>query len=319
MTLNHLILVEGLTGSGKSNAAHFIARQINRQKIPSSWLHEGEIQHPVLQNIEESSNEDLIQTIQSNWSRFLTSRIHTQEIIILEASFFNNLFESLFIRNIPLQKIITLHTELSNQAMPLNPALVYLDSGNVQQALDKNFRNRGESFKNFVIDFVMNTSYAKKHQLSGTAGCYQFWEGFVALTDKLYDQSKFKKIKLDVLNTSWKQNEELATDFLGIPYTPDMQLSSHLLLPYTGKYKDNTSSRDFEVKYQHGILQTNWIHNTFTRLIPVELDQFQAAGWHFTLHFKRSSSGQIQEIQIDGKDIDYLQLVGRKAFRRGSG
>ena len=47
-----LIIVEGLTGSGKSIMAHFIARQLQYNRIPASWVHEGEETHPILMDIE---------------------------------------------------------------------------------------------------------------------------------------------------------------------------------------------------------------------------------------------------------------------------
>jgi len=52
-----LIIVEGLTGSGKSIMAHFIARQLQYNGIAASWVHEGEEPHPILMDV-ESSIED---------------------------------------------------------------------------------------------------------------------------------------------------------------------------------------------------------------------------------------------------------------------
>ena len=49
-----LIIVEGLTGSGKSIMAHFIARQLEYNGIPASWVHEGEEPHPILMDVESS-------------------------------------------------------------------------------------------------------------------------------------------------------------------------------------------------------------------------------------------------------------------------
>ena len=52
-----LILVEGLTGSGKSIMAHMIARQLRHNGISATWIHEGELPHPL--GIEDDPGSNL--------------------------------------------------------------------------------------------------------------------------------------------------------------------------------------------------------------------------------------------------------------------
>jgi adenylylsulfate kinase-like enzyme len=69
------ILVEGLTGSGKSTMAHFIARQLNYNGIAASWLHEGEISHPVLIDM-DGSIESYMAKVRANWVAIFTRLGH---------------------------------------------------------------------------------------------------------------------------------------------------------------------------------------------------------------------------------------------------
>ena len=55
-----LILVDGITGSGKSTTAHFIARQMEKNGIKVKWYYEVEKDHPLLEidKNKDESDED---------------------------------------------------------------------------------------------------------------------------------------------------------------------------------------------------------------------------------------------------------------------
>ena len=65
-----LILVEGLTGSGKSIMAHFIARQLQYNGIPATWIHEGEDPHPILMDV-ESTIDDYMVEMRRRWTAYV--------------------------------------------------------------------------------------------------------------------------------------------------------------------------------------------------------------------------------------------------------
>ena len=48
MIKTKLILVDGISGSGKSTTAHFIHRQIEKNGIKVKWFYEQEDNHPLL-------------------------------------------------------------------------------------------------------------------------------------------------------------------------------------------------------------------------------------------------------------------------------
>ena len=100
MSKHGLILVEGLTGCGKSSLAHFISRQLDANQIPHSWVHEAEDPHP-LWPPEELGIEEFIAQMPGRWETFLAGCRGAGKIAVVEACYFNNLIEELFKENLP--------------------------------------------------------------------------------------------------------------------------------------------------------------------------------------------------------------------------
>ena len=90
---HRLILVEGLTGSGKSTTAHFIARQLQANQFPAGWIHEGELAHPVLIDVETTIEQYMADT-RDRWTAFAQQIAQSPEVVVVEASFLNNLIET---------------------------------------------------------------------------------------------------------------------------------------------------------------------------------------------------------------------------------
>jgi hypothetical protein len=103
--VHKLILVEGLTGLGKSTLAHFIARQLWYHDFDAAWIHEGELEHPLSVEVNTNDSDLFMQTTLAKWQGFVSRIEDSGEIIILEAGFFNNLLETLFLQDVPTAKI----------------------------------------------------------------------------------------------------------------------------------------------------------------------------------------------------------------------
>lgn len=312
---NKLIIVEGLTGLGKSTLAHFIARQLQYHKIKATWVHEGELGHPLSTDVDSSSIDLFMKVALTKWQRFVSLNESSGEIIILEACFFNNLFETLFSHNVPTPKIYRYSDELQDTIQSLQPALVYLTQSDVKKALAENFRRRGVGFKDFVIQLATTTPYARHRGLTGYEGMIDFWQDFVALTDQLYNRFRFQKTALQNSACNWDSQKQQVVEFLSIPYIAEKQLSEDEAVDITGTYKDVQSDKEFIVQYHNQTLSANIFLDDWTRLIPQSENSFIAEGWHFLIRFKQDKSGKTRTLQIDGEDVDYHSLTGTVAER----
>jgi hypothetical protein len=312
---NNLIIMEGLTGLGKSTLAHFIARQLQYHDVEATWVHEGELGHPLSVEVDSGDINLFMQAALAKWQGSVSRNEGSDEITILEGCFFNNLFETLFSHNVPIPKICQYSDVLQDIIKPLQPALIYLTHRDVSKALADNFRSRGPGFQDFVIKLTTTTPYAQHRELTGYEGMIEFWDDFVALTDQLYTRFRFQKIALENSAGNWESLNQQVLDFLSIPYIVEKQLSEDAAADLTGTYKDQRNGREFDIRYRNHNLFANLFLDGWTRLIPETDGSFIAEGWHFIVHFDKDNSGKMSAMRIDGQDVDYLSLVGTVAER----
>ena len=312
-----LIIVEGLTGSGKSTMAHFVARQLAYNGIAATWLHEGEPSHPILIDL-DTSIETYMTQIRDNWAAFVDQVRSSPQVWVVEGCFFNNLLETLWANKVEGSEITQFAAELQLLGEPLNPTLIYLVQEDVEQALVRNFDDRGTDFRTFVIDLATATPLAQHRGWQGYAGMVRYWQAFVVFTDELFDRFPYRKVKIDNTAGAWDDYNRQVLECLSIPMVPEGRVSSSESRGLVGLYKDRRSDREFAVYYEDGALAINLFLDVRTRLVRGEGGGFMAEGWHFEVCFEPGGSSEASLIRIGGRDVDYLRLVGTVAEKVAS-
>jgi thymidylate kinase len=307
-----LIIVEGLTGSGKSIMAHFIARQLQYNGIPASWVHEGEEPHPILIDV-ESNIEDYMAEMRERWAAYVDQVGLSDRVIVVEACFFNNLIDSLLAHNVDRPKIIQYGDELQALIEPLNPTLVYLVQEDVEKALERSFKDRGKDFVDYVIQYATDTPLARRREWEGYEGMLKFWQEFVALTDELFQRYRIRKLRIDNSAGNWNDYNHQVLGCLSIPLVPEQGVSQSEALALIGVYKDRKSDKEFTVYYEDGELTINLFLDVRTRLVRWMEKVFITEGWHFEVSFESDGLSGASVMKIGGRDVDYLPLVGTVA------
>lgn len=307
-----LIIVEGLTGSGKSIMAHFIARQLQHNAIPASWVHEGEEPHPILMDV-ESSIEGHMAEMRERWAAYVDQVGLSGEVRVVEACLFNNLIQLLLEQNVDRRKIVQYSDELQALIEPLNPMLVYLVQEDVDKALERNFKDRGKGFRNYVIQYATDTPFARRRGWEGYEGMVMFWREFVTVTDELFQRYHIRKLKIDNSAGNWDDYNRQALECLSIPLIPEQGVSQSEAMGLIGVYKDRENDKEFTVDYEDGDLTINLFLNVKTRLVQWAERAFWAEGWHFEVSFESDGLSGASVMRIGGRNVDYLTLVGTVA------
>ena len=307
-----LIIVEGLTGSGKSIMAHFIARQLQYNGIPASWVHEGEVPHPILMDV-ESTIEDYMAAMRDRWAAYVDQVRLSGQVMVVEATFFNNLVESLLAHNVDRAKIVQYAQELQTLMEPLSPTLIYLVQEDLGKALERSFTDRGNEFVDYVIQYATGTPIARLRGWKGYQGMVEFWQEFVALTDELFQRCRIRKLKIDNSAGNWGDYNLQVLECLSIPLIPDQGVSPGEAIELAGVYKDRKSDKKFTVRYEDGELTINLFLDVRTRLVRWMKKVFITEGWHFEVGFESDGLSGTTVMRIGGRDVDYLRLVGTVA------
>jgi hypothetical protein len=313
-TKNQLIIVEGLTGLGKSTLAHFIARQFQYNGIEASWIHEGEDPHPVSIDIDPDIRTFMAEALEK-WNALVAQILGSGAVTVIEASFFNNLIETLFAHCLDRAAILDFGMKLQQVIKPVRPALIYLSHPHIPTALEGNFRNRGPGFQDFVIQYVADTPIAREKNWNDYAGMVTFWREFAAITDSLFHEYEIDKLILDVSTGNWGQYNQQVLDFLALPWVADPEIDPETAEILVGEYQSKDSGRKHSIQYENGVLVSNVFMNVKTKLIPKDELVFIAEKWHFELCFDLDHTGEAVSFTIGGRDVDYLKAVGLKAIK----
>ncbi|WHX50948.1 hypothetical protein QNH46_10025 [Paenibacillus woosongensis] len=86
----HLIIVEGIPGSGKSTTARFISLQTERNGMKTKLFHESAFQHPIFLDCEITDPTDWRNIYLANLDRFLDALPEDNSVIVMESVLFQN-------------------------------------------------------------------------------------------------------------------------------------------------------------------------------------------------------------------------------------
>jgi len=310
---NQLIIVEGLTGLGKSTVAHFIERQLQYNGIEAIRIHEGEDPHPVSIDVDPDISSFMTESLKK-WEKLVTQIQDSDAVTVIEASFFNNLIETLYAHYLDRATIFKFGMELQQVIKPARPALINLTHPDIPSALEENFRNRGPDFQDFVIQFVAEQPIAKDRGWDDYAGMVKFWHEFIEITDALFRAYAIDKLSVDVSADDWAQSHRQLTEFLALSLVSDPQIDAEKAQKFVGVYqfKDGKQSN---IQYKNGVLLTDIFMNVKTRLIPKSTSSFIVEKWHFELDFDIGSNGEVSSFEIGGRDVSYWKAVGYKASK----
>ena len=311
---NQLVIVEGLTGLGKSTLAHFIARQFQYNGVTADWIHEGEYPHPVSVDIGSDLDAFMVASL-GKWEAFVAQILKSGKVTVIEAGFFNNLIETLFTHRLDLAAIQAYGMKLQGVIRAANPALIYLIHPDIPGALEKNFLNRGPRFEGFVTEFVSNTPIAQAMGWKDRVGVVKFWSEFVAVTDALFQEFDMEKLAVDVSGDSWEQYHQQVLNFLGLTWIADPEIGSDRAAKFVGHYQFSEGGKIHTIQYKNGVLVTDIFVNVATELIPKNGLTFLTDKWHFELIFDIDHAGEVTSFSVGGRDIDYLKAVGLKAVK----
>jgi len=235
-----LIIVEGLTGSGKSIMAHFVARQLQYNGIPASWVHEGDEPHPILIDV-ESGIESYMAEALARWAAYVDRAGSSDKVRVVEGCYFNNGIESLLAHNVDRSRTLQYADELQAHIEPLNPTLLYLVQEDVASALERSFKDRGTGFRDYVIEFATGWPLAKRRGWQDYEGMVMYWREFVTLTDELFDRHRIRKIRVDNSAGDWDDCNRQVLDCLAIRLVPELRVSPSEAARLVGLYRDRRS------------------------------------------------------------------------------
>jgi thymidylate kinase len=309
-----LILVDGITGSGKSSTAHFIKRQLEKNGLKAVWFYEIQKNHPLhiqLDTIEnESESEKYLRGMKEflNIWKNLVAKIKDDDIIYIVESFIfkDSLCMPLIMSDLDYSDSEEFIFNICEIVKDLNPVLIHFYQNNVERHLKLTWNRRPDGMKSADIEMVIHSLYSKNRGLIGENGTIRIWQDFTELSLKIFDKLDIPKIKIENSSQDWNSYKNMIMNFLGLQYF-DEYVHSKNYSRFCGEFLGKCLYYKIYIEGNKLYCDSFWLK---LRLIPVSENEFEFEGFKTVIKFIENANKEINRIEFKselGFDSDSFQ------------
>jgi len=273
MINTNLILIDGISGSGKSYTAQFLAMHLQKNDSQAKWFYEHEMPHPIYQSDEVASSIEvaLRQGDGKNWRNFFKKltywtsilfshkarltphKIHkkallnweklvstlagTEQVNLLESTFLQTTLGAMLTVEFDRKTMRNHLLQVQNLIKPLNPVFIYFYQNDVAAALRKNCDRRGPAFEEYLINLIANTPAGRKKGIKNFDELVLFFQSYKELMDFFFAELTIRKLGIENSQGDWEAYNQKISDFLSIPPLVETCNPLNPLSDLTGKYQ----------------------------------------------------------------------------------
>ena len=225
-----LILIEGVPCSGKSTTAEILAKDISSEGIQVNCFLEWSEDNPIfigkMENLAEiiSTTKARETDVFRQWTNFVHHARQHDAINIIESRFWQTNGMYLYLSGHSEEDVLKSTSQLTSIIVELNPVLIYLAPADIEAlhahvAREKNqkWREAGRegSWEEWGNRIYEQQEWFTRRSLTSKAMA-RFFDEWAAITDRLFIEFPFGKIKIKDPQMDWERTMDLISDFIGI-------------------------------------------------------------------------------------------------------
>lgn len=302
-----LILIEGLSGAGKSTTAQRLWLHLVRQGHDARWFFEDDSTHPIWRLSDQGAMDAagavdpsfLSGTLLGRWRKFADECSGSRKVVVLE----NTLtMVGFFLGMNVARRTIAEHVLAVERAIAgLNPVLVYFRHRDVARALNEVFEDRRDGNYDYeagLIEYLGKTPYGQANVLKDFDGLVRFYECWRDLLDLLFAEVRVSKLAIEKSGGDWQSREGQITDFLRLPEMARAAAKIERPSRFLGRYRDAGSESELVVSGNEQGLYLGSIRPT--RLISKHDSAFHVEAMCVEVSFADERGGLFQRFELRG-------------------
>lgn len=242
MISTSLIIITGISGTGKSTTAIALSNLLTKNGIDHVYLHEECENHPIREDefsygsVKSEADMDVNTRIMlERWENFASSIQTAGKLFVLEACLYENIVRYFFECDYHHSRILDFYDRLMAILKPLNPAVVHLRTSDLRTTFEKVFKERGEWWKDLILKdrckYFINHGYTKDEDN------YHLAEDYQNLAVQAFQRYQGPKIYLNTLEARWSAYHEAICSFLEIDYIRAYPKTCQTPEDYCGAYQ----------------------------------------------------------------------------------
>jgi hypothetical protein len=302
-----LIVVDGMPGTGKSTTAQSINYQMTARGIISRWWHEDQPNHPVrlfYDRQRHPSWSHYADEAGQIWYRFARGLQMQKLTAVLDASILQNHVRSMLLFGCHPDQIVELVMKAVRQLASFHPVLIYLKPRDIEENFRHAIEVRGKLLLDLWIEAHDRFPYAERSGAKGYRGFINFWKDFDEVSERLFNEIDFSKIRVTVSNNDWSDRHQQILSFLNLPTRVEASVSTDLS-HFVGKYVSTASTSGTELRLINNTLTISCDNPTMCadlgpigcyrdiRLNPIAKNRFQIIGWPHEVEFTEDHTSRI--------------------------
>ena len=287
----HLIVVEGLPGSGKSTLSQSLMLAYSASGCETRWYSELEVDHPlayVYRPDRDRTLDEYVTACRTRWQHFLDDCAReTERTVIVDAWLLQDPVFSMLLANVERRQIVDIMSELWRLVPRASSAVLYLTQRDVPAAVEHFCASRGPRMRSFYVERNDRSAFAEARGVSGPAGLNRFWTEHRAICDAILADVAPNRIDKDVSARNWPSvaAEVLAAFDLELPWRNEDDLER-----FTGSYRLDETAATFDVVEREGRLLLRgfpffW-RDADQELLPLGSGLFAVQSWPATVRFE---------------------------------
>lgn len=301
---HRLILIDGISGSGKSTTAQYLNLQLQLNGYKSIWYHEEEDNHPLeyteadiesMHSMEEALKfkDDFLELAEA----FVRDKNDDGQIHIIESYYLQDCVRILFQNNVKETVISEFFFELNRIFEPMDPIVIYFRHDNVFHRIRQIWKARGDDWKDWFISEDSQTPYVLERKLRGEEAALTLWSDYQNLTDRLLEKVDYPIVRLNV-NDGWDELYKMIISSLSIDQIKMPDDSDNGLYLGTYEWKTETEKHRCNIFLEDDKIMTNLIWGD--RRLIFDGDELLVEAFPYYLEFSNNEENSIQ-FEIKGK------------------
>lgn len=305
MINTNLILIDGISGSGKSTMAHFIARQMEKNGIQVCWYHEEETGHPLRhsgdfksQDEEVRAKDDFVLRSAEHWQKFADANATGDTVFIVECYLFQYPLISMIRNNTPREEVKAFARNYFSKVASMDPVIIQFWQNDVPAAVRRNWSRRGDEWKEWHIGRCEKTEFAKKHNLVGEHAAYGLLGEMHDVSLELAQEYDVPKLLIENSAQDWGRYRNDVLNFLQIDYHPEEGFRENDRR-FCGNYylKIEEYDLNYTVFEADGKLKMNAFWPNLT-LLPKTENEFMMESFPFEFRFNHDGNGNVASMEV---------------------
>jgi thymidylate kinase len=284
-----LIIVAGMSGTGKSTTAQNISYQYRMNGIEHEWYHEEMENHPIRWSPTDEftvgdihTEEGMKLNIADNYSRWkiLIESVKSKDsILVMDGCFDQNVTRYFAPGGYPTEKIIEYYDGLLEILKPANFHLIQLYRPDVIASYRKAFKVRGKRWENLITNGKEDADFTLR-------------EDFQTLALNIVGRYSGNKMCIDTSDEDWETYLKEICKFLGLRYFGRQYLSVPNLERYVGyfEYKAEKDTENVKIIYEDGELfcSPDWF--THIKMNAIDENKFELSAFPMIFKYKFSDT-----------------------------